>query len=94
MRELKVIIAYDIADDRRRRELFKMLGAFGINVQYSFFEIAITPQKFVRLKNKIKKLLDKKEDKIVFIQLCEGCWRRVERWGYEEPKFFDNTIIL
>jgi len=89
-----MIIAYDVSDDKRRRKLFKLLGSFGVNVQYSFFEVAITRKNFVRLKAKIKNILKFPDDRIVFIEMCEDCWRKVVRWGYDAPYELKETVVL
>jgi hypothetical protein len=35
----RVIIAYDVADDRRRYHLCKALERYGVRIQYSVFEL-------------------------------------------------------
>ena len=94
MTELRLIVAYDVSDDRRRNRLFKLLGSFGVNTQYSFFEMDITRKQFVRLRSEIRKILNLKEDRIAFIFLCERCWDKVERWGYDMPMSLGETIII
>jgi CRISPR-associated endonuclease Cas2 len=40
----RVIIAYDIVDDRRRYYLCKALERHGMRIQYSVFELSLKPK--------------------------------------------------
>jgi CRISPR-associated endonuclease Cas2 len=45
----RVIIAYDVADDRRRYHLCRALERYGIRIQYSVFELSLKPKDLHKL---------------------------------------------
>jgi CRISPR-associated protein Cas2 len=61
---MKYIVAYDIADNKRRRKLFKLLLGFGINVELSIFEIEADKNALEFLQSQIKKIINPKEDAV------------------------------
>ena len=44
-----MLIPYDISDDKRRREVDKILSAYGKRVNYSVFEVEVNASKFRKL---------------------------------------------
>lgn len=95
IRDQHVIVAYDITDDQRRRKLFKFLKGFGIRTQYSFFECFLSDVQVVKLRAGLLELIDSQEDRLGIMLLCEHCFDRIVRVGYEEPQIFgsENLII-
>lgn len=67
------VVAYDIAEDRRRRRTFEVLKAFGYSVQESVFECRLTPRQFSELQSLCAREIDDQEDSILFYPLCELC---------------------
>ncbi|NPA51789.1 MAG: CRISPR-associated endonuclease Cas2 [Aquificae bacterium] len=63
---MKYLVAYDIADNKRRRKLFKLLLGYGINVELSVFEIEVDKENLSYIKEQIKKIINLKED-VVYI---------------------------
>ena len=89
-----IVISYDVADDKRRSRIFKTLKNFGQWMQYSVFECDLDKLNFVRLRDRLDRLIDAKEgDSIRFYFLCEGCKPQVERIGGEKPRG-DGAVIV
>jgi len=44
-----LLIPYDISDDKRRREVDKILSSYGKRVNYSVFEVEVNASKFRKL---------------------------------------------
>ena len=63
---MKYLIVYDIADNKRRRKLFKFLLGYGINVELSVFEVELDKKSFRFVKSEIKKIINPKQD-VVYI---------------------------
>lgn len=85
------VVAYDIPSDRRRTKVHKILTGFGQWTQYSVFELYLSEKERVLLANKLKKVLNPKEDSVRFYTLCEACLKKVETIGSpkpEEPKSY------
>jgi len=76
-RKMFIVVAYDVADDRRRARLLRKLKGFGRHVQYSLFECILTPNDFERLKRVVNREIKEDEDLVRYYPLCESCRRRV-----------------
>lgn len=72
---MRYIVAYDIANDKRRKKLADLLEGYGVRVNYSVFELEITKTQKERLLYEIElqKLIDKKYDSLRFYHLCANC---------------------
>jgi len=64
-----VLICYDITDDRRLRRIFTLLQGYGEHVQYSVFLCQLTEKDMVVLSEKIKDIVNQKEDQVILIRL-------------------------
>lgn len=65
----RLLIAYDIVDDRRRDRVAVALQAHGERVQYSVFMVDGRPASFVRLRAGIAALIDPAVDTVMFCDL-------------------------
>jgi CRISPR-associated protein Cas2 len=63
------LIAYDVADDRRRTRVSNFLSAHGDRVQYSVFVVDCRPAKLIRLRAQLAKLINAAEDSILLCDL-------------------------
>jgi CRISPR-associated protein Cas2 len=64
------IIAYDIADNRRRYRVAKTLLGYGERVQESVFECHLDNAQLRRMQAAIRPLLDEREDRLRYYPLC------------------------
>lgn len=88
------LILYDISDDKRRRELFKLLKTFGANYQYSAFELRLDPRQFVKLRAGIKDCIDSRKDRVAILKFCQTCHKQVEMIGLQSSIITDNVVII
>lgn len=65
----RMLVAYDITDDRRRDRVAVALQEHGDRLQYSVFVVDGRPASFVRLKAKLTDLIDIESDAIMFCDL-------------------------
>lgn len=84
-KELFIVIAYDVVEDRRRNRVFKALKNHGRHVQYSVFECELRPDVFQTLQKKLASLIDPREDNLRFYFLDEDQVRRIQSIGREHP---------
>lgn len=68
-RRRRYLIAYDIADDRRRDGVFGELQGQGDRVQYSVFFCELTPRELVRLRTELRRLIHELEDQVMILDL-------------------------
>lgn len=79
------IIAYDIADDRRRRRVADRLGETAERVQESVFEGWFAAAEAKRLAQELRALIDEAEDAIRFYPLGAAEPARRQAFG-EMPR--------
>ena len=72
------VIAYDIADDRRRQKVVKVLDPIGIRINWSVFECMLTPLQIEKVKVELNSLIKAKEDTIAIYLVCKECFSKVE----------------
>jgi len=79
-----VVVAYDIADDRRRHRVASELENFGERVQYSVFECHLSQAQFKDLQSRLALLIVDTQDRVRFSTLCEKDVGRILIDGYGE----------
>lgn len=72
-----ILIAYDISDNRRLKQVAKLMEGYGERVQRSVFECLIDEHQLQVLMHTVKYLMKRKEDKVQFYHLCEACEHRI-----------------
>ena len=75
------LIAYDVADDRRRRRLVQHLERFGLRVQESVFEAWITAQQRAAVLQGAQALLHPEQDRLACYALTADDLRHVRLLG-------------
>jgi CRISPR-associated protein Cas2 len=76
-----VLLAYDIANDRRRSALVKVLEAYGDRVQESVFECSLTQATLRELLRQAEPILDRTRDSLRIYRLCVACLGKVAVHG-------------
>ena len=77
----RIVVAYYIADTKRRNKIAKCLEGYGIRVNYSVFECVLKPGPMKKMKKKLNSLLNEDEDTIRIYQLCKDCIQKVDVFG-------------
>lgn len=93
-----MLVAYDIADDRRRDRVAVALQEHGDRLQYSVFVVDGRPASFVRLKAKLTELIDTDSDTVMFCDLgprATAIERVISHIGVQRrPTSDDESLIL
>lgn len=63
------LITYDIADDRRRIQVFKMLSDNGDHEQYSVFFCQLSPMELETLKGFLRSTINHSDDQVLIVDL-------------------------
>lgn len=79
MRAKKVlyVVAYDIVDDKKRNTISKLLEKYGMRVNFSVFECMFTDRQLLHMQQKIGKLIEPKEDMVVYYPCCVNCFTKI-----------------
>ena len=75
---MRVIVAYDIAEDDARARVAALLSAHGIRVQRSVFDCELEPADLATLIDRVEQLIDVEHDAFDVFGSCAGCEER--RW--------------
>lgn len=89
-----VVLGYDIGDDRRRARVGRLLEGAGVRSLESGFECDLTPAQWEKLRRRLLKLLNEKEDKARVYFLCETCVRRTLIIGGGAVERSQDTYIV
>lgn len=63
------LVAYDIADDRRRTDVFQTCRDFGNHVQYSVFLCELDAREVVVLREALREIIQHGEDQVMIVDL-------------------------
>ncbi len=90
---MRTVLAYDVAEDRKRQKLSELLLDYGDRVQKSVFEADLDPEALKEVLARATKYLSE-EDSLRAYPLCSACAARREVRGrveVEEPR--DRRIL-
>jgi CRISPR-associated protein Cas2 len=71
------VVVYDVADDRRRTHISKVLEKYGVRVNFSVFECMFTENQYARVQQILKDKMKEKEDIIVYYPVCVNCFTKI-----------------
>lgn len=94
-----VLISYDVSTidkggKTRLRKVAKECQNYGQRVQNSVFEMDLDYSAFLKLKDRLIKLIDEKQDSLRFYYLGNNWERRVEHIGAKETYNPEGVIIV
>ena len=75
------IIAYDIADNRRRLRVAKTLESWGYRIQESVFQLRLDIAMLARVRARLVALISDAEDVIHIYPICSSSADRVDMLG-------------
>lgn len=88
------LLAYDIADDRRRAKIARALESLAERVQDSVFEAWLTQAELDRLLRKTGKIMKMEEDSLRVYFLCQDCRGKVRAVGAGRVTPPPGVVIL
>lgn len=92
---MRFLFCYDVEDDKVRTRLVKVLEEFGERIQYSVFEFKLTEAAYIKFKNRLKMsgVLKNKNISVSLYPLCEGCYKKIERYGVNRLLDEDSIVF-
>ena len=92
---MRIVVSYDISDDKRRRKVAKIMEGYGYRVQYSVFECDLEPKKLVELMRRLSPLVKEKEwESIRFYPLLADSAERAHVLGKDLRKVLGTIEIV
>ncbi len=91
-----LIVSYDFENNKTRARFARFLEKWGNRIQYSVWEIKDSARVLQNILTEVE-LRYKKEftgaDSIVIFQVCEGCKKKIKRYGYAKHEESDLICI-
>ena len=75
------IVAYDIANNRRRLKVAKILESWGYRIQESVFQLRLDAATLARVRSSLAALISDAEDVIHIYPICSSCAGRADILG-------------
>ena len=83
----RVLVIYDIADDRRRRKMVKCLERYGGRVQHSAFEAVLQQRAWEEMAARAATIIREAEDSLrVYVLRNGSAMRTWGKEGWDEPE--------
>lgn len=94
-----VLITYDVnityeSGAKRLRNVAKACVDYGKRVQNSVFECVLTDAQFLILKNRLKNIIDSKQDSIRFYMLGKNWKKNIETIGKDNGVDVTGDLII
>lgn len=89
----RYVVAYDIADTKRRGKVHDLLKGWGERVNLSVFECELKKGRLKVLRKEIQKLINVKEDVVIYYPLCLDCLARVVSDGMPIERNLDKVVF-
>lgn len=80
-----LIISYDFTDNKTRARFSRFLKKYGRKIQFSVYEIKNSQRILQNILDEIELRYEKEftnSDSILIFSICEGCKRKILRYGY------------
>lgn len=85
------VITFDVSDNRRRRQLTKLLLNYSYRVQYSVFEMCTQSEDARKiLEERIRKIVDPETDSVIIYEFGVLDWPKKTRIGNSAREEFRN----
>ena len=96
---MMTLVSYDVstvdaAGRKRLRKVAKECVNYGQRVQNSVFEVDVDYGTFLKLKDRLMKIIDEEQDSLRFYYLGNNWKRRVEHTGAKETYDPEGSLIL
>ncbi len=79
--EFRLVVTYDISDDKLRTRVHKFLRNYGINSQKSVFEMIVGETEYRKVLEFLRERIHEGNDSARVYQLCRGCLRKAHILG-------------
>ena len=94
-----VLITYDVnityeSGAKRLRNVAKACVDYGKRVQNSVFECVLTDAQFLMLKNRLKNIIDSKQDSVRFYMLGKNWKKNIETIGKDNGVDVTGDLII
>ena len=95
MARRRYLVAYDIRDDRRLRDIASCMEGYGARIQYSVFVCDLSDRERVLLRGDVERLMKQSEDSVMIVDLgAAGDSSRFLFLGHHEKLPSPDVVIV
>lgn len=92
---MRIVVSYDISDNKRRNKVARLMEGHGYRVQYSVFECDLTKRQLAALKKQLKPLVNAREwESVRFYPLCADCQENISVLGKDMARYLEAITII
>lgn len=92
---MRVVVSYDISDDKRRRKVAEIMEGYGYRVQYSVFECNLTKKQMKELKKALRPYVKTREmDSIRFYPLPADAVTLIQVMGNDQARSLGLIAVV
>ena len=92
---IRIIVVYDIKDNKRRRKIGDILEGYGKRVNFSVFECELKHSKQRKeMENDLREILNEKEDSLRLYSICKDCIKNSYVLTNEPQPFEKNSVYF
>lgn len=88
---MHILVIYDVSDNKKRRNVVKVLNGYGTRVQKSAYECIITNAMSAALEKKLARIIDK-TDSVRIYHLSTGAI--IKSFGLENNVVYGSELYL
>lgn len=85
-----IIVAFDISQAKKRKQIVTMLLKYGKRINKSVFECIVTDSQYRTVSSKLQ-IMCGKEDSIVIVPVCVNCFAKME---FMPPGHKENVELV
>jgi CRISPR-associated protein Cas2 len=92
----RFIVAYDISNDKRLRQMHRTLLGFGDPLQYSIFRCDLSPTERVLLVAAVTDVMNQRDDRVMIADLgpAKGRAQNVVEWFGRRPGVTERRVVV
>ena len=91
---MRVIVAYDITEPRRIKQVADIILDYGERVLKSVYEVHVSKAKLAELQRRVKQQIDPNTDAVKFYLLCGRCCDNIEMFGLGKKLVIEERLLI
>lgn len=92
---MRVVVSYDISDDKRRRKVAEIMEGYGYRVQYSVFECDLSKKQMAEMKQALRPYVKSREmDSVRFYPLPADAVALIQVMGNDQARSLGIIAVV
>lgn len=92
---MRVVVSYDISDDKRRRKVAEIMEGYGYRVQYSVFECDLSKNQMTEMRQALRPYVKSREmDSIRFYPLPADAVELIQVMGNDQARSLGIIAVV